>query len=99
MKKERLNEIIRNKIAVEISMNPKKSHADIAGFYGVSRQLVTKVAKEYSLQRTGTKNINGAYTYPARKTADIAAINKKYSDVDDRFISTSDILVMEMINA
>ena len=63
MKKERLNEIIRNKIAVEISMNPKKSHADIAEFYGVSRQLVTKVAKEYSLQRTATKNVNGAYTY------------------------------------
>jgi hypothetical protein len=99
MKKERLNEIIRNKIAVEISMNPKKSHANIADFYGVSRQLVTKIANEYSLQRTGAKNMNGAYTYPARKTADIASINKKYSAVDTRFISTSDNLVMEMINA
>lgn len=96
MKKERLNGIIRNKIAVEISMNPKKSHADIAKFYGVSRQMITKVANEYSLQRTKCKNMNGSYTYPVRKTADIATINKKYSAVDARFISASDNLIMEM---
>ena len=45
-RKDRLSETIRNKISIELTLNPKKKHLDIAQFYGISRQLVTKIAKE-----------------------------------------------------
>ena len=48
-RKDRLSETIRNKISVELTLNPKKKHLDIAQFYGISRQLVTKIAKENNL--------------------------------------------------
>ena len=43
MSKNKLNDFVRNKIAVEISLNPKKSHLEIGNYYGVSRQLVTTI--------------------------------------------------------
>lgn len=37
MKKGRLNHIVRNKIAIEVTLNPKKTHKEISEFYGISR--------------------------------------------------------------
>ena len=84
-RKDRLSETIRNKISVEITLNPKKKHLDIAQFYGISRQLVTKIAKENSLQRCKPRGTVGSYSYPERPKADIEQINSKFSNIDSRF--------------
>lgn len=85
-KSNRLNDIVRNKIAVEISMNPKKSHLEIAKFYGISRQLVTKISKEYGLQRTKSKNLNGSLTNKKKNPVNISKINDKFSKINYKCI-------------
>ena len=84
-RKDRLSETIRNKISVEITLNPKKKHLDIAEFYGISRQLVTKIAKENNLQRCKPRGLDGSYNYPERVKANIELINLKFSNIDSRF--------------
>ena len=68
-RKDRLSETIRNKISIELTLNPKKKHLDIAQFYGISRQLVTKIAKENNLQRCKPRGLDGSYNYPERVKA------------------------------
>jgi len=82
MKRNKLSEIIRAKIAVQLTLNPKNTHQEIADFYGISRQLVTLVAKEYGCERTKPKGTEGSLTYPKRTKADIEKINEKYSELD-----------------
>ena len=82
MRKNRLNDVIRAKIAVQLTLNKTNTHQEIADFYGISRQLVTLVAKEYSLQRTKTKGLCGPLTHPKRTKADIQKINEKFSAVN-----------------
>ena len=84
-RKDRLSKTIRNKISIELTINPKKRHLDIAEFYGISRQLVTKIAKENNLQRCKPRGTIGSYAYPARPKADIEQINLKFSNIDSRF--------------
>ena len=84
-RKDRLSKTIRNKILVELTLNPKKKHLDIAQFYGISRQLVTKIAKENNLQRCKPRGTIGSYTYPERPKANIELINLKFSNIDSRF--------------
>lgn len=84
-RKDKLNNTIRNKIAAEITLNPKKSHSEIGEFYGISRQLVSLIAKEFNIQRDKPKGLNGSFTYPIRKKADIEKINMKYSFFEDDF--------------
>ena len=86
MSKNKLNDFVRNKIAVEISLNPKKSHLEIGNYYGVSRQLVTTISKEYGLQRTAPKGTTGSYTHPKKKRSDIQKINEKFSTIDYKVI-------------
>lgn len=86
MSKNKLNDFVRNKIAVEISLNPKKSHLEIGKFYGISRQLVTAISKEYGLQRTAPKGTTGSYTHPKKKRSDIQKINEKFSSIDYKLI-------------
>ena len=84
-RKDRLSETIRNKISIELTLNPKKKHLDIAQFYGISRQLVTKIAKENNLQRCKLRGLDGSYTYPERTKSNIELINLKFSNIDSRF--------------
>ena len=78
----KLNDTIRAKIATQIILNPKNTHKEIAEFYGISRQLVTLIAKENNLQRTQSKGFVGADTHPKRTRADIQAINTRFSGID-----------------
>lgn len=80
-RKDRLNDIIRAKIAVQLTLNHKNTHQEIADFYGISRQLVTLVASEFHCRRTATKGLEGSLTHPKRTKADIEKINEKFSDV------------------
>ena len=84
-RKDRLSKTIRNKISIELTINPKKRHLDIAEFYGISRQLVTKIAKENNLQRCKPRGLDGSHTYPERPKANIELINLKFSNIDSRF--------------
>lgn len=88
MKKGRLNDVVRNKIAIEVTLNPKKTHKEISEFYGISRQLVTLIAKEYNLKRTNAKGLVGSYTHPIKNKANIEQINDKFSGIDERFENT-----------
>lgn len=81
-RKNKLSDIIRAKIATQIILNPKNTHQEIADFYGISRQLVTLVAKENKLQRTREKGRDGSDTYPKRTRADFIKINEKFSAID-----------------
>ena len=81
-RKDRLNETIRAKIAVQLTLNPKNTHQEIADFYGISRQLVTLVASEFHCKRTAPKGREGSLTYPKRKRADFEKINEKFSYVN-----------------
>lgn len=80
--KTRLNGVIRAKIATQIVLNKNNTHKEIADFYGISRQLVTLIAKENGVQRTKTKGVDGANNYPSRPNANFARINGLFSDVD-----------------
>ena len=80
-RKDRLNETIRAKIAVQLTLNPKNTHQEIADFYGISRQLVTLVASEFHCKRTAPKGREGSDTHPKRNKVDIGKINEKFSDV------------------
>lgn len=82
MNRNKLNEVIRNKIAVQLVLNKSNTHKEIADFYGISRQLVTLIAKENGLQRSGVKGTEGPDTFPKRKKADFEKINAKFSDID-----------------
>ena len=81
-RKSKLNDTIRAKIATQIILNPKNTHKEIAEFYGISRQLVTLIAKENNLERTPFKGLIGSYNYPKRTKADIQSINNRFSDID-----------------
>ena len=81
-RKNRLNNTIRAKIAVQLTLNPKNTHQEIADFYGISRQLVTLVASEFHCRRTATKGLEGSLTHPKRNKVDIQKINDKFSDVN-----------------
>lgn len=81
-RKDRLNETIRAKIAVQLTLNPKNTHQQIADFYGISRQLVTLVAYEFHCARTEAKGLEGSKTHPKRIKADIQKINEKFSNVN-----------------
>ena len=90
MSKNKLNDFVRNKIAVEISLNPKKSHLEIGNYYGVSRQLVTAISQEYGLQRTSPKGTTGSYTHPKKKRSDIQKINEKFSTINYKIIEIAE---------
>lgn len=81
-RKDKLNETIRAKIAVQLTLNPNNTHQEIADFYGISRQLVTLVAAEFDCQRTEAKGLEGPKTHPKRTKADIQKINDKFSNID-----------------
>lgn len=81
-RKDKLNETIRAKIAVQLTLNPKNTHQQIADFYGISRQLVTLVAAEFHCRRTESKGLEGSKTHPKRTKADIEKINEKFSAVN-----------------
>lgn len=81
-RKDRLNDIIRGKIAVQLTLNKRNTHQQIADFYGISRQLVTLVAKEYGLKRTDIKGVEGSNTHPKKNRANFISINEKFSEVD-----------------
>lgn len=81
-RKDRLNDIIRAKIAVQLTLNTKNSHQEIADFYGISRQLVTLVANEFHCKRTDSKGLEGSKTHPKRTRANIQKINERFSAVD-----------------
>ena len=76
-RKNRLNNTIRAKIAVQLTLNQ-----EIADFYVISRQLVTLVASEFDCRRTATKGLEGSLTHPKRNKVDIQKINDKFSDVN-----------------
>lgn len=80
--KNKLNKIIRNKIAVQLVLNEQNTHQEIADFYGISRQLVTLIASENNLQRTKTKGTEGPDTFPKRPRANFEKINEKFSNLD-----------------
>ena len=80
--KNKLNKIIRNKIAVQLVLNEQNTHQEIADFYGISRQLVTLIASENNLQRTKTKGTEGSDTFPKRPRANFEKINEKFSNLD-----------------
>ena len=80
--KNKLNNIIRAKIATQLVLNPKNTHQEIADFYGISRQLVTLVAQENNLQRTLSKGLEGSDTYPKRTRADFEKINERFSNLN-----------------
>lgn len=82
MKRNRLANIIRAKIAVQLTLNPKNTHQEIADFYGISRQLVTLVAKEYGCERTLPKGKEGSDTHPKRTRANFHVINEKFSELN-----------------
>ena len=81
-RKDRLNETIRAKIAVQLTLNKNNTHQEIADFYGISRQLVTLVANEYNCKRTVVKGLEGSKTHSKRNRADIQKINDKFSEVN-----------------
>jgi len=91
-RKDKLNNIIRNKIALEITLNPRKSHSEISRFYNISRQLVSLIAREYNIQRCQPKGKIGSYNYPRKVKADINLINEKYSSIDSNFFKIIDII-------
>ena len=80
--KNRLNDVIRAKIAVQLTLNKTNTHQEIADFYGISRQLVTLIAKEHGLQRTKTKGSKGSDTFPKKTKANFSSINAKFSEID-----------------
>lgn len=80
--KNKLNDSIRTKIALQIVLNPKNTHQQIADFYGISRQLVTAIAQENKLQRTCIKGTQGSHTYPKRSRANFDKINDLYTYMD-----------------
>ncbi len=80
--KNRLNDVIRAKIAVQLTLNKTNTHQEIADFYGISRQLVTLIAKEHGLQRTKTKGTEGPDRCPKRTKANFSSINAKFSEID-----------------
>ena len=82
MRKDRLNETIRAKIAVQLTLNQNNTHQEIADFYGISRQLVTVIANEFKCQREAPKGRTGSLTHPKRTKADIQKINEKFSAVN-----------------
>lgn len=82
MRKNRLNDVIRAKIAVQLTLNKTNTHQEIADFYGISRQLVTLVAKERGLQRTKTKGTEGPDRFPKRTMSDFVMINNKFSEIN-----------------
>lgn len=86
--KNKLNSIIRAKIATQIILNPKNTHQEIADFYGISRQLVTAIAGENKLQRTREKGLDGSWTHPKRSRADFVKINEKFSAIDSDKLKT-----------
>lgn len=81
-RKNRLNETIRAKIAVQLILNPNMTHKQIAEFYGISRQLVTAIADEFQCKRQAPKGRTGSLTHPKRKKADFVKINDKFSKVN-----------------
>ena len=81
-RKDRLSDIIRAKIAVQLTLNPKNTHQEIADFYGISRQLVTLIASEFHCTRTEAKGLRGSLNHPKRNKADIQKINEKFSEVN-----------------
>ncbi len=81
-RKDRLNETIRAKIAIQLTLNKNNTHQEIADFYGISRQLVTLIASENNLQRTKTKGTEGPDTFPKRPRANFEKINEKFSNLD-----------------
>ena len=81
-RKDRLNETIRAKIAVQLTLNKKNTHNEIADFYGISRQLVTVIANEFKCQRSATKGRAGSLTHPKRTKADFEKINERFSNIN-----------------
>ena len=81
-KRNRLSDIIRAKIAVQLTLNPKNTHQEIADFYGISRQLVTLVAKEYGCKRTLPKGKEGSLNHPKRTRANFEVINDRFSELN-----------------
>ena len=86
--KPSLDTIIRNKIAVQIVLNNKQTHNQIANFYGISRQLVTLIAKENNLQRTKRKGTEGSNTKSSKPHANFNLINSKFSALDTEKLNT-----------
>ena len=82
MKRNRLSDIIRAKIAVQLTLNSKNTHQEIADFYGISRQLVTLVAKEYGCERTLPKGKEGSLNHPKRSRANFEVINDRFSELN-----------------
>lgn len=82
MKRNRLSDIIRAKIAVQLTLNPKNTHQEIADFYGISRQLVTLIAKEYGCERTLPKGKEGSLNQPKRTRANFEVINDRFSELN-----------------
>jgi transposase len=81
-RKNRLNETIRAKIAVQLILNPNMTHKKIADFYGISRQLVTVIADEFQCKRQPTKGRTGSLTHPKRNRANFHQINEKFTKVN-----------------
>ena len=81
-RKDRLNETIRAKIAIQLTLNKNNTHQEIADFYGISRQLVTLIASEFHCTRTEAKGLRGSLTYPKRPRANFEKINEKFSNLD-----------------
>ena len=81
-RKDRLNETIRAKIAVQLTLNKNNTHQEIADFYGISRQLVTLVAKEYRCERTLPKGKEGSLNHPKRTRANFEVINDRFSELN-----------------
>lgn len=77
-----LNKKIRGKIAIQLVLNKNNTHKQIAELYGISRQLVTKIAQENKLQRHLQKNMLGSHTYPKRSRANFLEINSKFNELD-----------------
>lgn len=90
----KLTQNVRDKIALRILKN-KETHKQISEIFGVSRQLVTKIAQEYKIPRTPPKGKVGSYTYPPRSRADIRKVNDKF-DIEYRLLKVESEL--ESIN-
>ena len=81
-RKDRLNETIRAKIAIQLTLNKNNTHQEIADFYGISRQLVTLVAKEYGCERTLSKGKEGSLNHPKRTRANFQVINDRFAELN-----------------
>ena len=78
-RKNRLTDSVRTKIAFQI-FSTEKTHREIAEDFGLSRQVVTNIGREFKLQRTKSKPGGISCSHGTKRQANIENINYTYDD-------------------